>query len=88
MTSESFSGLLGVGYAVLDGPEGHLDVVGGAKLWSVDTTISFNGGILGDAETRVWKVRTFRSMASQGRPVLCHRRARFVAISAINVDSK
>lgn len=51
VTSESFSGLLGVGYAVLDGPEGHLDVVGGVKVWSVDTTISFNGGILGGVET-------------------------------------
>jgi len=50
VTSESFSGLLGVGYAVLDGHEGHLDVVGGVKVWSVDTTISFNGGILGGVE--------------------------------------
>lgn len=50
VTSESFSGLLGVGYAVLDGPEGHLDIVGGIKVWSVDTTISLNGGILGGIE--------------------------------------
>ncbi|WP_372352940.1 hypothetical protein [Pararhizobium sp. BT-229] len=50
VTSESFSGLLGVGYAVLDAPEGHLDVVGGVKLWSVDTTIRFNGGLLGGTE--------------------------------------
>lgn len=47
VTSEMFSGLLGVGYSLLDGPQGHLDIVGGAKLWSVDTTISFNGGVLG-----------------------------------------
>lgn len=50
VTTSSFSGLLGLGYAVLDGPEGHLDVVGGVKVWSVDTTLSFNGGILGGIE--------------------------------------
>ncbi|ASQ06403.1 hypothetical protein GOB13_14875 [Sinorhizobium meliloti] len=48
--SESFSGLLGLGYAVLDGPDGHLDVVGGIKLWSVETTISLSGGLLGPRE--------------------------------------
>lgn len=50
VTSESFSGLLGLGYAVLDGPDGHLDVVGGIKLWSVETTISLSGGPLGRRE--------------------------------------
>lgn len=50
VTSESFSGLLGLGYAVLDGPDGHLDVVGGIKLWSVETTISLSGGLLGPRE--------------------------------------
>ncbi|QQF02446.1 hypothetical protein [Sinorhizobium meliloti] len=49
VTSESFSGLLGLGYAVLDGPDGHLDVVGGIKLWSVETTISLSG-LLGRRE--------------------------------------
>jgi len=46
VTSKTFAGLLGVGYAVLDGPSGHLDVVGGIRVWSVDTNISFNGGAL------------------------------------------
>lgn len=50
VASESFSGLLGVGYALLDGPDGHLDVVGGVKVWSVETTLSFNGGLLGGVE--------------------------------------
>ncbi|WP_164822765.1 hypothetical protein [Sinorhizobium meliloti] len=50
VTSESFSGLLGMGYAVLDGPQGHLDVVGGVKVWSVETTLSFSGGLLGGIE--------------------------------------
>jgi hypothetical protein len=48
--SETIAGLLGVGYAVLDGPTGHLDVVGGVRIWSVDTTISFNGGFLDGRE--------------------------------------
>lgn len=52
VTSKTFSGLLGVSYSVLDGPEGHLDVVGGVKLWSVDTTISLHGGLLGGIERR------------------------------------
>jgi hypothetical protein len=47
VTSETFSGLLGLGYAVLESPQGHLDIVGGVKVWSVDTTISFSGGVLG-----------------------------------------
>lgn len=50
VTSESLSGLLGLGYAVLDGPNGHLDFVGGIKLWSVETTISLSGGLLGSRE--------------------------------------
>ncbi|WP_245472331.1 hypothetical protein [Rhizobium jaguaris] len=47
VTSKTFMGLLGGGYAVIDGPAGHLDLVGGAKVWSVDTNIAFNGGLLG-----------------------------------------
>ncbi|MBD9624902.1 hypothetical protein IB279_18385 [Ensifer sp. ENS06] len=50
VNSETFSGLLGAGYAVIDTPQGHLDVVGGIRVWSVDTTIRFNGGILGGIE--------------------------------------
>jgi hypothetical protein len=50
VTSETFSGLLGLGYAVLETPQGHLDVVGGVKVWSIDTTISFNGGLLDGIE--------------------------------------
>jgi hypothetical protein len=50
VTSETFAGLLGVGYAVLEDPNGHLDVVGGMKVWSVDTDISFNGGLLAGVE--------------------------------------
>jgi opacity protein-like surface antigen len=49
--SETVTGLLGVGYAVLDGDRGHLDVVGGIRVWSVDTTISLNGGFLDGRST-------------------------------------
>lgn len=44
--SSTFAGLAGVGYSVLEGPAGRLDVVGGVRVWSVDTEISFSGGIL------------------------------------------
>jgi len=44
--SETVAGLIGVGYAVLDGDRGHLDVVGGVRVWSVDTKITLNGGFL------------------------------------------
>lgn len=37
VTSKMFSGLLGVGYSLLEDQTGHLDVVGGIKVWSVDT---------------------------------------------------
>lgn len=44
--TETFSGLIGAGYSVLSDSSGYLDVVGGIKVWSVDTTISFSGGLL------------------------------------------
>lgn len=50
VTSKSFAGLLGAGYSVIDEPNGRLDLVGGAKLWSVSTNISFNGGLLGGVD--------------------------------------
>ncbi|MCT8973875.1 hypothetical protein [Microbaculum marinisediminis] len=34
------------GYALIDTPNGHLDIVGGARVWSVDMSLSFSGGIL------------------------------------------
>ncbi|WP_137113905.1 hypothetical protein [Mesorhizobium sp. GR13] len=44
--SSTFAGLIGAGYSVLDGPSGRLDLVGGARVWSVDTEISFDGAFL------------------------------------------
>jgi hypothetical protein len=43
VTAETFAGLVGAGYSVLDGPAGHLDIVGGIRVWSVDTDLSFSG---------------------------------------------
>lgn len=45
--SKSFSGFVGAGYTVLESDRGHLDVIGGARLWSASTKIAFNGGALG-----------------------------------------
>lgn len=50
VTSETLVGMLGAGYAIVDGPSGHLDVVGGIRVWSVDTNLSFNGGLLDGRE--------------------------------------
>jgi hypothetical protein len=46
VTSETFAGLVGAGYSILEGPSGRLDVVGGIRVWSVDTDLSFDGGLL------------------------------------------
>ncbi|NGN44974.1 hypothetical protein G6N74_28360 [Mesorhizobium sp. CGMCC 1.15528] len=46
VSTETFAGLIGAGYALLEDISGRLEVVGGARVWSVDTDISFSGGIL------------------------------------------
>ncbi|MFU0507146.1 hypothetical protein [Pseudaminobacter sp. NGMCC 1.201702] len=48
VSSETFTGFLGAGYAVVDSDPLRLDVIGGARLWSVDTDIAISGGILDD----------------------------------------
>lgn len=45
--TSTFAGLAGAGYSVLEGPAGRLDVVGGVRVWSVDTDVSFSGAFLG-----------------------------------------
>lgn len=45
--NESFTGMIGAGYSVLDRSEHSLDVVGGLRVWSVDTDLRFKGR-LGD----------------------------------------
>jgi hypothetical protein len=46
VSSETFAGLLGAGYSVLQNDKGNLDLVAGARVWYVNTDISFSGGIL------------------------------------------
>jgi len=46
VTSETFSGLIGAGYSILKSDVGQLDIVGGARVWSVNTDIDFHGGPL------------------------------------------
>lgn len=58
VTSETFAGLFGAGYSILQDDRGNLDLVGGVRVWDVSTDVSFIGGILGgesfsDGETWV-----------------------------------
>ncbi|GEC35522.1 hypothetical protein [Sinorhizobium fredii] len=46
VSTETFAGLMGVGYSIVDDETVRLDVVGGARVWSVDTDLSFSGGLL------------------------------------------
>lgn len=46
VSSETFAGLLGVGYSVFEDGATRVDIVGGLRVWSVDTDLSFSGGIL------------------------------------------
>lgn len=46
LKSETFSGLLGVGYTLVENDAGRLEIAAGARLWSVDTKLSFSGGPL------------------------------------------
>ncbi len=47
--ASTFAGLVGAGYSILESPSGRLDVVGGVRVWSVETDVSFSGGLIGDA---------------------------------------
>ena len=46
VSSETFAGLIGAGYSVLQNDKGNLDLVGGVRVWHVSTDISFDGGFL------------------------------------------
>jgi hypothetical protein len=50
VTSETFVGLFGAGYSIFQDGNSHLDLVAGARVWSVDTDISFSGGLIGDLD--------------------------------------
>jgi hypothetical protein len=46
LSAETFAGTVGAGYTLLQNSRGHLDVVAGIRVWSVDSELSFSGGIL------------------------------------------
>lgn len=46
LTSETFAGLLGAGYSIFQSDTVQLDVVGGLRIWSVESELSFQGGLL------------------------------------------
>ncbi|WP_018238519.1 hypothetical protein [Ensifer sp. BR816] len=46
LTSETFAGFLGAGYSVLEDNSGRLEIVGGLRVWSVESELSFSGGLL------------------------------------------
>lgn len=48
VTTQTFSGLLGAGYSVLQSGPNRLDVVGGARIWSVKTEIDLQGNTIDD----------------------------------------
>lgn len=52
LKQETFTAMLGLGYTIFEDQQARLDVVGGAKLWWTETTISFNGGPLDDVRGR------------------------------------
>ena len=45
-----FIGTFGAGYRALEGERGFLDLLAGARAWSVDTRLDFDGGLLADRE--------------------------------------
>lgn len=52
VTSETLSGLIGGGYAVLQDGRSTIDIVAGARIWHVSTDIDFSGGLLNDLAGR------------------------------------
>lgn len=64
--AETFAGTIGAGYTVLEGSRGKLDIVGAARVWSVDTTVFVSGGLLGsrsrsDGDTWIDALGGFRA---------------------------
>lgn len=50
--SQTFSGLLGGGYGLVDQERTTLDVMAGVRVWSVRTQVSFDGGLLNGVSRR------------------------------------
>lgn len=51
-TSETFAGLVGMGYAIFQDGRSNVDVVAGARIWHASTRISFSGGFLSGVSSR------------------------------------
>ena len=69
LTSETFTGLFGAGYSVLQNERGHLDLVAGARVWHAKSEVSFTGGLLdgvsaSDGDTWVDGMAGFRGKYS------------------------
>lgn len=48
--NELFIGTFGGAYRILESERGHLDLLAGARAWSVDTRLNLDGGLLDDQE--------------------------------------
>lgn len=46
VTTQTFAGLAGAGYTIVNTPSGRLDLSVGVRVWSVDTVLTFQGGVL------------------------------------------
>lgn len=47
ISSETFSGLFGAGYSLLEDDKSRLDAVAAARIWYASTKIAFDGGLFG-----------------------------------------
>ena len=48
VTSKTFTAFLGAGYSLVENQPLNLDIVGGARVWHVDTEIDIDGGLFND----------------------------------------
>lgn len=69
VSSETFAGTFGAGYSVFEDNAAQLDIVGALRVWSVDTDLSFSGGLLpsrsaSDGDTWVDGLAGFRGTYS------------------------
>lgn len=52
LKSETFSGLIGAGYSVLQSERGNLDLVAGVRVWYAGSKVSYAGGMLDGVSAR------------------------------------
>ncbi|PDT04244.1 hypothetical protein CO666_10185 [Rhizobium chutanense] len=46
LTSETFAGFLGAGYAIYEDEAARLEIAAGLRVWAVESELSFSGGLL------------------------------------------